>query len=59
MRRFIAYMSLALAGLATVGVTFNSAFTKAKTNIEYTDGRALVFRVSDEDNEELPDDAAL
>lgn len=59
MRRFIAYMSLALAGLATVGATFNSAFTKAKTNIEYTDGRALVFRVSDEENEELPDDAAL
>ena len=58
MRRFIAYMSLAIAGLATVAVTFNAAFTKTNSNIEYTDGRALIFRVSDEENEELPSDAA-
>ena len=52
MRRFIAYLSLAVAGLATIGATYNSAFVKTETNIEYSDGRALAFRLKPEEKDD-------
>ncbi len=50
MRRFIAYMGLCVLGLVAVTTTFNSAFTQTTSNIEYSDGRALTFRVSEIDD---------
>ena len=60
MRRFIAYVALSVFGLVAVGATFNSAFVQSNTNIEYSDGRALTFRLSsnEDENSELPEDAS-
>lgn len=59
MRRFIAYLSIAISSLLMVGMTFSSSFIQSKTNIEYTDGKALVYRMSDEDDKEITEEDAL
>ncbi len=53
MRRFAAYLTLAISGLIMVGVTFSSTLVQANSNIEYSDGRALVYRLSKENGDEL------
>ena len=53
MRRFIAYLSLAFAGLVLIGTTFTSTFTKTYSNLDFANGRELVFRVSNLDESEL------
>lgn len=47
MKRFIAYLTLAVSGLLMIGATVTSIFVQSKSNIEYSDGRALVYRLSD------------
>lgn len=59
MRRFIAYLALSVLGLTAVGVTFNTAFLKSHTNIEYADGKSLTFQLSSTDDDSvLPEDAS-
>lgn len=53
MRRFIAYLSLAAASLVTVGATFTAAFTKTQTNLDFANGKELVFRISNLDETEV------
>ena len=53
MRRFIAYLSLAVASLVTVGATFTAAFTKTQSNLDFANGKELVFRISNLDETEV------
>ena len=59
MRRFIAYLSIAISSLLMVGMTFSSSFIQSKTNIEYTDGKALVYRMSNEEDKEITEEETL
>lgn len=58
MRRFIAYLSLAFAGLISIAATFNQIFVRSDSNIEYSDGLALHFRISSNDDTDLPEDGS-
>ena len=49
MRRLWAYILLAVTALLLVGTTFVPVFTQATSNIEYSNGYDLVFRVSNKD----------
>ena len=51
MRRLWAYIVTAFTALVLIGTTFTSIFVNATSNIEYQDGREIVFRISDENNE--------
>ena len=51
MRRLWAYIVAAFTALVLIGTTFTSIFVKANSNIEYQDGREIVFRISDENDE--------
>ena len=51
MRRLWAYIVTAFTALVLIGTTFTSIFVKANSNIEYQDGREIVFRISDENDE--------
>ena len=59
MRRFIAYLTLALAGLITVGATFTGAFTQTQSNLDFSTGKELVFRVSNLDETEVDNDTGV
>lgn len=46
MRRLIAHIGLALTALVLVGTTYNGIATSIDSNIEYSSGKEMVFRVS-------------
>ena len=52
MRRLWSYIILAFTALVAMGATFVSIVTRVDSNIEYSQGRELVFRVTDEDSDE-------
>lgn len=53
MRRFWAYIVLAFTALLAMGTTFTNLFVKSTSNIEYQNGKEIVFRISDKDNKDL------
>lgn len=53
MRRLWSYIILACTSLVLMGVTFSGVFKKSTSNIEYSDGREMVFRISEKDESEL------
>ncbi len=52
MRRLWSYILLAFTSVVAMGASFANVFSKVNGNIEYAEGRKLVFRVSDKDNAE-------
>jgi len=52
MRRFIAYILMALSIILAVGVSFVPTFKQMKTGREFTSGREIVFQLVDRSNEE-------
>lgn len=59
MRRLWAYIIIAFTALVCMGTTFTNIFIQTDSNIEYQDGREIVFRISDKENNDdpLPDTA--
>ena len=53
MRRLWSYVILTGASLVLMGSTFTNVFRKSTSNIEYSDGREMVFRISNKDETEL------
>lgn len=53
MRRLWSYIILAGTSLVIMGSTFANVFKKSTSNLEYSDGRELVFRLSDKEEDEL------
>lgn len=53
MRRLWSYVILTGASLVLMGSTFTNVFRKSTSNIEYSDGREMVFRISNKDESEL------
>ncbi len=53
MRRLWSYIILTGASLLLMGSTFTNVFKQSTSNIEYSDGRELVFRVSNKDGTPL------
>jgi len=51
MRRLYSYILLAITSLLLVGTTFSLAVKRTDSNIEYSQGRELVFRLSEKDEE--------
>ena len=51
MRRLWAYIILAFTAIVTMGATFVNVFTKVRSNIEYAEGREIVFRISEKDDD--------
>ena len=61
MRRFIAYISMAIAMLLCVGVATTPVFTMMNPGREYTNGNEIVYRLSEKDENhslETDNDAA-
>ena len=61
MRRIIAYFTVLISTFILIGVTAMSVFGSLQTNLEFTNGREYVYRLSDKESEdnELLDDASL
>ena len=53
MRRLWSYIILTGASLVLMGSTFTNVFKRSTSNIEYSDGREMVFRLSNKDETEL------
>ena len=53
MRRLWSYFILTGASLVLMGSTFANVFKQSNSNIEYSDGREMVFRISEKDESEL------
>ena len=51
MRRLWAYIILAFTAIVTMGATFVNVFTRVRSNIEYAEGREIVFRISEKDDD--------
>ena len=49
MRRLIAYITMALAILISVGVSFNLVFSKMNPGREFTNGREIVYNIASKD----------
>ena len=60
MRRLWAYIIIAFTSIVLMGVTFPSIFENVQSNIEYQNGKELVFRISDKEDEDidLPEDGS-
>lgn len=63
MRRFWAHIIFVCTAIVMMAVSFSAVFTKMQTNLEYTEGREITFRLTDKDDptgeEEIEDaDAA-
>lgn len=60
MRRLIAYISMVIAILIGVGVSFSPTFVKMKEGREFASGREIVFNLKNKENTEdpVPSDAA-
>lgn len=57
MRRLIAYISLVIAILIGVGVSFSPTFIKMKEGREFASGREIVYTLENKENPEDPVDA--
>ena len=55
MRRLWSYIILTGASLVLMGSTFTNVFQQSTSNNEYSEGRELVFRISEKDESELPE----
>ena len=53
MRRLWSYIVLAGTSLVLMGSTFANVFKNSTSNIEFSDGREMVFRISEKDDSEL------
>lgn len=53
MRRLWSYIILACTSLILMGATFTNVFKQSTSNIEYSDGREMVFRISEKDENDL------
>ena len=56
MRRLWSYIVLTGASLVLMGTTFTNVFKKSTSNIEYSEGRELVFRVDSKDGGALEEE---
>lgn len=52
MRRLWAYIILSITALIVVGTAFTPVFVNVNANAEYSEGREVVFRISDKDNDD-------
>ena len=59
MRRLWSHIILAATSLMMVGATFATVVTNIDSNIEYTEGREMVFRVSNRGSDGTPTDEPL
>ena len=59
MRRLWSYLILGFTAIILMGASFTNVFTKVNGNIEYKEGKELVFRISDKDDVEFTDDTAV
>lgn len=58
MRRFIAYICMAITILISIGVAFTPIFTKIKPGREFTSGNEIVYHISAKEGEdEIGDDS--
>ena len=53
MRRLWSYLVLAGTSLVLIGSTFANVFKNSTSNIEYSEGKEMVFRISNKDKSEL------
>lgn len=53
MRRLLTYLVLSITTFLLVGINFLSVIGGVNTNLEFTSGREMVFRISDKENEDL------
>ena len=56
MRRLWSHIILAATSLLMVGATFATVVTNIDSNIEYNQGKELVFRINEKDDEGNPDE---
>lgn len=57
MRRIIAYFTVLISTFILIGVTAMSVFGSLQTNLEFTNGREYVYRLTDKEDEENPLDS--
>ena len=53
MRRLFTYLILSITTFLLVGINFLSVIGGINTNLEFTSGREMVFRITDKENEDL------
>jgi preprotein translocase subunit SecD len=53
MRRIITYIVLSITSFLLVGINFLSVIGGINTNLEFTSGREMVFRISEKENEDF------
>jgi preprotein translocase subunit SecF len=53
MRRLVIYLVLSITTFLLVGINFLSVIGGVNTNLEFTSGREMVFRISDKENKDL------
>ena len=53
MRRLFTYLILSITTFLLVGINFLSVIGGINTNLEFTSGREMVFRIQDKDNEDF------
>jgi preprotein translocase subunit SecD len=53
MRRLFTYLVLSITTFFLVGINFLSVIGGVNTNLEFTSGREMVFRISDKENNDL------
>jgi preprotein translocase subunit SecD len=53
MRRLVTYLVLSITTFLLVGINFLSVIGGVNTNLEFTSGREMVFRISDKENKDL------
>ena len=58
MRRLWSYIVLAGTSLILMGSTFTNVFKRSTSNIEYSEGKEMVFRLSNKDDSELEQENA-
>ena len=58
MRRLWSYVILTGASLVLMGATFSNVFKQSNSNIEYADGKEMVFRLEDKETGNALDEDA-
>ena len=53
MRRLFTYLLISITTFLLVGINFLSVIGGVNTNLEFTSGREMVFRISDKENKDL------
>ena len=53
MRRLVTYLVLSITTFLLVGINFLSVIGGVNTNLEFTSGREMVFRISDKENKDF------